>query len=125
VLDRAGIDIESHAASHAILTALGTSAVAAELSRSREALRIHGLGRCGFLAYPSGLTTPQISMLASQVGYRAAFTTEYSLVDAKTDLHAIPRVGLHDDVSRTAAELRFALAMAASHSRAAPEGLSK
>jgi peptidoglycan/xylan/chitin deacetylase (PgdA/CDA1 family) len=112
-LERAGIGIESHGATHAILTALQPDGIERELSRSRDALRAHGLGRCGLLAYPSGRRSAEARSLAVQVGYRAAFTTEHSLAPLDCDPMGIPRVGLHDDVSRTASEFRFALGTAA------------
>ena len=43
---------------------------------------------------------------------KALITTETGLVDAASDAWTLPRVGLHDDVSRTSVELADRLARA-------------
>lgn len=110
-LDRladAGIEIEVHGASHAILTGLGPDGVRDELSRSLADLRSKGHARHGLLAYPSGAYSPEVVGIARELGYRAAVTTEPGLASADRDPLMLPRVGIHDDISRTRSEfLRF------------------
>jgi peptidoglycan/xylan/chitin deacetylase (PgdA/CDA1 family) len=110
-LDRlaaANIDIEVHGASHAILTGLDASGIRSELSRSLESLRAKGHARHTLLAYPSGAYDEEVVSIARELGYRAAVTTEPGLASAEVDLLKLPRVGIHDDISRTHAEfLRF------------------
>jgi peptidoglycan/xylan/chitin deacetylase (PgdA/CDA1 family) len=106
-LARAGVEIESHGATHAILTALPEDEAERELRSARDCLRDHGHGRRGFLAYPSGANDEVVRRLARGVGYAAAFTTEPRLVHAATDPMALPRLGVHDDVSRSRAEFLY------------------
>jgi peptidoglycan/xylan/chitin deacetylase (PgdA/CDA1 family) len=103
-LARAGIDIESHGASHAILTGIPPAEAFRELRSAREHLRERGHGRHGLLAYPSGAYDAAVRRLAQEAGYTAAFTTEPGLAAAACDPLAFPRVGVHDDVSRTRVE---------------------
>lgn len=107
-LSKAGVDIEVHGASHAILTGLDAAGVRDELSRSLATLRANGHARHGLLAYPSGAYSDEVVAITRELGYRAAVTTEPGLADGSVDLLKMPRVGIHDDISRTRSEfLRF------------------
>jgi len=104
---RGGIDFESHAASHAMLTALPAARVLDELARSRTTLREHGLGAASLLAYPNGSFDTGVMESARRAGYAAAFTTEPALAKLGHPLHRLPRIGIHEDVSRSEAEFRW------------------
>ncbi len=101
---RTDIDFESHGATHAILTGLGEGSIVSELRASREALLSRGYGRHSLLAYPSGGHDARVRRLAGEVGYRACVTTELGLADAASDPFALPRLGLHEDVSASRAD---------------------
>lgn len=103
-LSGAGVDVESHGATHAILTGLPDRDVEWELRSARERLREAGHARHDLLAYPSGAHDDRVIRMAHEVGYRAAFTTLRGLIDAETEFMALPRVGIHDGISRTRAE---------------------
>jgi len=103
-LARGGVDVESHGASNAILTHLADDAVLRELRTARERLRERGHGRHHLFAYPSGAYDERVLRIAREVGHRAALTVERGLAAAGGDPMRIPRVGLHDDISRTRAE---------------------
>ena len=109
----AAIDIEAHGATHAILCGLPASELERELRSAQETLRAHGHGRQRLLAYPNGGHDERVRRAAERLGYRAAFTTESGFADAHSDRMAIPRVALHDDVSRTRVEFLHRLACAA------------
>ena len=104
---RDGIDFESHAASHTMLTALPAARVLDELSRSRATLREYGLGAGGLLAYPNGSFNADVMESARRAGYAAAFTIEPALAKLGHPLHRLPRIGLHEDVSGSAAEFHW------------------
>jgi len=103
-LAHAGIDIEAHGATHAILTGVSRDEAERELRSARERLRERAHGRRGLLAYPSGAHDEVVRRLARGAGYTAAFTTEPGLARATDDPMALPRLGVHDDVSRTRVE---------------------
>lgn len=96
-----GIEFESHGLSHAILTGVSPEIATRELADARSRLRERGHGREDLLAYPSGAADPSVMRLARQAGYRCAFTTARGLASAADDPMALPRLGLHDDVSAT------------------------
>lgn len=103
-----GFEIESHGASHAILTAVPREVAAGELERSLASLRQRGHARHAMLAYPSGGYDRGVVSLARLAGYRAAFTTEIGLAGGACDPLVWPRLAVHEDISRTKAEfLRF------------------
>src|SRR5262249_41232416 len=96
-----GIDIEAHGATHALLPGLAPEQIEGELRSALETLRERGHGRYGLLAYPNGGHNLQVQDIARRVGFRAAVTTECGLAIASMNLMAIPRLALHDDVSRS------------------------
>jgi len=102
---REGIEFESHGASHAILTQLTDALLRRELGSARERLRDEGLGRHGLLAYPSGAFDRRVRDAAAASGHRAAVTTVRGIARRRDDLLALSRIGLHQDVSGSRAEL--------------------
>jgi len=106
-LAAAGVSIESHGATHAMLTGLSDAEAADELRCSRERLREHGHGRHALFAYPSGDWDVRVSRLAAAQGYRAAFTIDPGLARIGADRFALPRLGVHQDVSSTRAEFLY------------------
>ena len=106
-LDRmagAGVDVESHGATHAILTGLSDAEMDRELRAARDRLCERGHGRQHLVAYPSGAHDARVLRKAREVGYRAAFTTIRGLVGAAQDPMALPRLGVHEDISRRRAD---------------------
>jgi peptidoglycan/xylan/chitin deacetylase (PgdA/CDA1 family) len=106
-LASAGVGIESHGATHAILTGLPDQAVERELRSAREQLLERGHGRHGLLAYASGAHDARVRAIAGKVGYLGAFTTEPGLLTGRSERLALPRIGLHDDISRSRAEFHY------------------
>jgi peptidoglycan/xylan/chitin deacetylase (PgdA/CDA1 family) len=98
-LSDAGIDIESHCATHAILTGLGAEEMTAELRDSLSELRGRGFGRHGLLAYPSGLYDEDILRTARSLGYRSAVTIEEGVASATSDPFELPRLCVHQGIS--------------------------
>lgn len=103
-LARGAIDVEAHGATHAILSGLPPSDLERELRSALSTLRRHGHGHHRLLAYPNGSHDAEVRRVARESGYRAAVTTERGLAHARRDPMAIPRVAVHDDVSRTRIE---------------------
>ena len=103
-LARGGVDVESHGATHAILPHLSEDAIRRELHTARERLRERGHGRHALLAYPSGAHDERVVRIAGETGHRAAVTVERGLARTGGDPLRIPRVGLHEDISRTRLE---------------------
>lgn len=101
---RAGVAFESHGVSHAALVGLGPEALEAELRGALRHLRERGHARDGILAYPFGLWNATVATAARRAGYTAAFTTARGLAAASDDAFALPRIGLHEDVSATRVE---------------------
>jgi peptidoglycan/xylan/chitin deacetylase (PgdA/CDA1 family) len=109
-----GVAFESHGHEHRLLTRVAPDAARADLSRARAVLAERGLGGDALLAYPGGDHDARVRGVAAACGHRAAFTTGPGLARAGDPLHALARIGVHEDVSASRAELRRRLARAAS-----------
>ncbi len=99
-----GVEIESHGLTHALMTGIPSDRLERELRESRRILREHGHGLRGFLAYPNGNHDRSVRTLARECGYGLAVTTERGLAHAETPRMALPRLGLHQDISGSRAE---------------------
>lgn len=100
----AGIAIESHGATHAILTGLGSDEVETELRASRETLLDRGFGGDALFAYPSGCHDERIHGLVERAGYRAAFVLDERLVEFGSEPMTMSRMGMHEGIGRTRVE---------------------
>ena len=103
-LQAADVTIESHGATHAILTGLADADAARELESSRRALVERGLGVHGLFAYPSGRHAPGLHALAARAGYTAAFALDERLVELGGPAMALSRMGMHEGIGRTRVE---------------------
>jgi peptidoglycan/xylan/chitin deacetylase (PgdA/CDA1 family) len=112
-LAHASVDVESHGASHAILTRVPKECAEQELRSARQTLHDRGHGKHGLLAYPSGAHDAVVRDLAAAAGYSAAFATTSGLADSGCDPMALPRFGLHDGVSKTRVEFLHRLGVSA------------
>jgi len=91
----------AHTVNHEILDQLPLPQAEAEIAASRRDLEQH-LGISPMLfAYPNGNWNPALQALVQKHGFAGAVTTRRGWVDAATDLLAMPRIGLHQDISRT------------------------
>lgn len=103
-LQASGFEVESHGASHAILTGLDPVAAEAELRTSLDQLRERGFGRNALFAYPSGRHDAALHEMVAQVGYRAAMVLNERLVAMTSPPMEIPRLGAHEGIGRTRLE---------------------
>jgi peptidoglycan/xylan/chitin deacetylase (PgdA/CDA1 family) len=99
LVDR-NVEIGSHTVTHAHLTQLSDSELAAELRHSRTGIEAE-LGRpCRFVAYPYGDDDERVHRAARVAGYEAGFSVRGRLAPAS--VYALPRVGIwrHDGLLR-------------------------
>lgn len=106
-LAASGFDVESHTASHAILTGVPPERAEEELRRARDCLVERGHGRHGLLAYPCGAWDRTIAGLAREAGYRSAVTVETGLAGPEDDPFALPRLGVHQGIVGSRAEFLY------------------
>lgn len=112
-MHREGIDFQSHACSHRILTRLPANEVERELTASRQWLQ-EKLGiDATALAYPNGDHSPEVERLAANAGYRLAFTTVGGCVDPQGDAYTVRRINLNDNAAGSEARLLLTLLMSA------------
>ena len=91
-MEKSGISIESHTATHRSLTDLSDDDIIRELVGSREKAESELGHPVEYIAYPTGTYNLHIAKLVREAGYKAAFTIKYSNVDYNSNIYALERV---------------------------------
>jgi peptidoglycan/xylan/chitin deacetylase (PgdA/CDA1 family) len=113
VREMSGHDISfaSHTRSHVNLTRLAGAALERELRDPLDLLRQQRINHVPILAYPNGDHTDAVVAAARAAGYSAAVTTRPGLESSRpADRFRLTRVGVHDDVARSASLLALHVA---------------
>lgn len=97
-MQRSGIDIESHGATHALLTGLRPDQLRRELSDSRRELERRGFARHRLFAYPFGAHSGALQEAVRHAGYRAGFALDEGTASLTSSPMAIPRLGVHQGI---------------------------
>lgn len=102
----------SHTASHRILTMLTEEEVREELVRSRERLVKEHAADASFIpfCYPNGNYNDNTVRCVEETGYDLAVTTERGWNLPGPDQFTLKRIGLHQDITSSAAMLRCRIA---------------
>ena len=91
----------AHTAHHVLLDQVSLEEAEAEIARSKKAI-VDNLGVTPKLfAYPNGNLNQEIKNLVKKHGFTAAVTTRKGWVKDGADLFELPRIGMHEDVSKT------------------------
>ncbi|MDD2580657.1 MAG: polysaccharide deacetylase family protein [Desulfuromonadaceae bacterium] len=110
------VSFGSHTNTHRILTTLGQDEIYREVTLSMQALRerkaVDGDGVA--FCYPNGNLNEKVIEQLKSSGYACAFTTRCGWNDTRTPLFALNRVGVHQDISNTAALLAYRIYSASS-----------
>jgi peptidoglycan/xylan/chitin deacetylase (PgdA/CDA1 family) len=93
----------AHTVNHVILDQVSAEEAEREIRQSREDLESRLGEACGLFAYPNGNTSGAIQAMLARCGFRGAVTTRKGLVAGGDHPLAVPRIALHEDVSRTPA----------------------
>jgi len=120
----AGIKFGSHTVNHVILTEAPPEVVERELVESKREIEAE-LGReVVSFCYPNGNWSPAVREAVGRAGYRYAVTTQAGVIRGGkavashrtpkgTDALALARIGVHEDVARTRAQLMWRIRRAA------------
>ncbi len=100
----AGMLIESHTASHPLLSQLDERATRAELEESRQTIEHHVGAPVHFLSLPNGDSNRWYQAIARELGYRAGCGSVIGFNDATTDRYMLKRIPVKR--SMTDAQLR-------------------
>lgn len=107
-----GIEFQSHAESHRVLTRLEPAQVAQELAESGRWLREHLGVPTRAIAYPNGDHSPEVRRLAAEAGYEFGFTTVNGCADPDADRYAVRRINLNEAAAGNEARLLLTLLLA-------------
>jgi peptidoglycan/xylan/chitin deacetylase (PgdA/CDA1 family) len=106
-LARSGVDLGAHTWSHANLARLAPEDLQAELQRPLEWLRQRQV-RSSMLAYPYGISSPEVERAAKAVGYMAAFRVHGGWMKRADTRWSLPRFNVPAGLSRAGFRLRLA-----------------
>jgi peptidoglycan/xylan/chitin deacetylase (PgdA/CDA1 family) len=110
-MSRAGITFGSHSRTHRILTRLRAAEREEEISGSLSTLRMRDANHVPVFCYPNGDHDAEVRRTVEAGGYIGAVTTDAGWVEGiPHDRFALPRIGLHDDISSTLPLFTFRVA---------------
>jgi peptidoglycan/xylan/chitin deacetylase (PgdA/CDA1 family) len=90
------VTIGSHTAGHCTLSSEQDATIVDELSRSRAEI-LEGVGTVAqFLAYPNGAYNSHTILIAREIGFTHAFTTETGLVCRGINSFTMPRIAMEN-----------------------------
>jgi len=102
-------DVGSHTSTHVMLTEVGPVMAKVELEESCRIIA-EKLGRGPTsLCYPNGDNDESIRRLAARVGFACSLTTDPGFIKPPLDLHALPRLGVHQGIAPDADGLALLL----------------
>ncbi|MDZ7759334.1 MAG: polysaccharide deacetylase family protein [Desulfovermiculus sp.] len=95
------VSFGAHTADHVILDQVSLEQAEEEIVQSKLDMQEHLGGRPEVFAYPNGNYNADIQGLLEKHGFLAAVTTKKGWVGPGTNMLEIPRIGMHEHVSRT------------------------
>ncbi len=95
------IRFESHTSRHEMLDKLPLPQAEEEIVRSRLEMERHLGVRPRLFAYPNGNVSRGVQALLHKNGFKGAVTTRRGWIGPRVPLFEIPRIGVHEDVSRS------------------------
>jgi len=95
------VSFGAHTVNHIYLDQVGQDTARLEISSSKKVIEDHLGVPVTLFAYPNGNYTPQTIGMLEQSGFLGAVTTKRGYVDKNTSLMEMPRIAMHDDVSKT------------------------
>jgi len=95
----AGMSVQSHTASHPLLSTLSDVQTRAELVDSKLAIETHTGAKVSFLSLPNGDSNRWYRDLAQAAGYRAGCGSEFGVNERATDRFFLRRIAVKRDTS--------------------------
>ena len=95
------VSFGAHTVNHIYLDQVEQDTARLEISSSKKVIEDHLGVPVTLFAYPNGNYTPQTIGMLEQSGFLGAVTTKRGYVDKNTSLMEMPRIAMHDDVSKT------------------------
>jgi peptidoglycan/xylan/chitin deacetylase (PgdA/CDA1 family) len=104
-----GFELGAHTLTHPALPNCSPEDARAEIAGSADRLRARVGVDADQFAYPFGAWTRSVAGLVSELGFRAAYTTDGSAISSRSSPHALPRVPAEghapDDFARMLTQL--------------------
>jgi len=95
------VSFGAHTVNHIYLDQVEQDTARLEISSSKKVIEDHLGVPVTLFAYPNGNYTPRTIGMLEHSGFLGAITTKRGYVDKNTSLMEMPRIAMHDDVSKT------------------------
>ena len=95
------VSLGAHTVDHIYLDQVEPETARLEISSSKQIIEDRLGVPVTLFAYPNGNYNPLIIGMLEQSGFLGAVTTKRGYVDKNTPLMEMPRISMHDDVSKT------------------------
>jgi len=99
-MDRTGVEIGSHTATHPILTNVDAERLHRELWDSRRRIEDELHRRVDLFCYPNGGLNAEVRQAVRRAGYMCAVTSEPGFNDDHSDVFALRRISTEPDLPR-------------------------
>ncbi|MCF8026441.1 MAG: polysaccharide deacetylase family protein [Desulfobacteraceae bacterium] len=96
------VEFGAHSHNHVILDQVPLAGAEKEILQSKAEMERQLGVTPALFAYPNGNYTSDLKALLKKNGFKAAVTTRKGWFDRRVSLFEMPRIGMHEDVSRTA-----------------------
>jgi peptidoglycan/xylan/chitin deacetylase (PgdA/CDA1 family) len=100
MLESGFIRFGAHTVNHEILDHVSDETVVYEIRESRNAIEKELSYRVNSFSYPNGNFTASVKKTLQDCGIGIGVTTQKGFFERTTDLLEIPRIGIHQDISR-------------------------
>jgi peptidoglycan/xylan/chitin deacetylase (PgdA/CDA1 family) len=95
------VSFGAHTVNHVLLDQIDDALLEREVEQSRRMVEAKTGKPCVLFAYPEGRSTPVARDVLRRHGFEGAVTTRRGWLDGKDDPFDLPRIGMHEDISRT------------------------
>jgi peptidoglycan/xylan/chitin deacetylase (PgdA/CDA1 family) len=102
-MSRQGFSFGGHGAEHRVLTQVAPDVVRCEVETSKNVLDARLSRPVRAFAYPNGAWNTAVADAVRRAGYTMAFTIEAGAVSCEDDRFALPRVNIHEGMTRSPA----------------------
>ncbi len=97
------ISFGAHTVNHEILTQLETEEIEDEILLSKKHIEKELGDRVNLFAYPNGNSNKKVVEVLLKNSFKGSVVTQKGYVESKTNTMEIPRIGIHDDMSKCTA----------------------
>lgn len=94
LLEKNGWDIQCHSGTHADLSRIDKNSLKQEVSLAKKEIETYLNKKISYFAYPKGRYNEKVLNEVKQAGYKMGLSMDDDFISPKTNIFAVPRVGI-------------------------------